>query len=535
MKNFELGDIVIFRYPSSSQSREEGMFGLVYESKKDELQILYMMSEEKLDYLYPVKLTSGDLIDGNLLQDYFVISGRMLLIKKESVVRKLGRISVQKIDEILRQMAFNIFEKHYNVVHKKDEEFIPGKTYIRYAGRVYDAEEMKYLVDSALDFWLTAGRFAEEFESKMADFLGVKYCILTNSGSSANLLAISALTSPKLDDKRLKPGDEVITIAAGFPTTVAPIVQNGLIPVFVDIDLGTYNVNVGKLKEAISERTRAIFLAHTLGNPLDLDPVMELVDKYDLWLIEDNCDALGTRYKGRYTGTFGYLATLSFYPAHHITMGEGGAVLTDDTQLKRIVVSLRDWGRDCWCSPGCDNTCGKRFGWQFGSLPFGYDHKYIYSHLGYNLKVTDMQAAVGVAQLKKLPEFIRKRRENFQKLYEGLRQFEDFFIFPQVVEGAEPSWFGFFLTIKDDAPFSWRDIVSFLESHKIATRLLFAGNMVRQPVFEGIKYKVVGDLKNTDKVMNDGFWIGVYPGLEDEEINYVISKFDEFIAIHSRK
>lgn len=430
-----------------------------------------------------------------------------------------------------KEIRREIFDKvkELCILRKNQEKFIPGETRINYAGRVYDEKEMINLVDASLDFWLTSGRFAQQFEKKFAQFLGVKYCLLTNSGSSANLLAVSALTSPKLGERRLKPGDEVITTACGFPTTLNPIIQNNLIPVFIDVDLRPYNIQVDKIEEAITKKTKAIFIAHTLGNPIDLDKIMEIVKKYDLWFCEDNCDALGSKYKGKYTGTFGHISTCSFYPAHHITMGEGGAVLTSDPLLKKIVLSFRDWGRDCWCEPGHNNTCGKRFSWQLGKLPFGYDHKYIYSHIGYNLKVTDMQAAVGVAQLKKLPKFIEKRKENFRILYDGLKKYEKYFILPQATENSEPSWFGFPILIKEDAPFMRDKIVDYLEENKIATRMLFGGNLIKQPAYQEIKYRIYGTLQNTDLVMNNLFWIGVYPGLTEEMIGFVISRFRKFL------
>ena len=431
-----------------------------------------------------------------------------------------------------KKIRKEIFDRVKEIHHlrKGQENFIPGKTRINYAGRVYDEKEMIALVDASLDFWLTVGRYAKQFEEEFAKFLGVKYCLLANSGSSANLLAISALTSPKLKEKRLKYGDEVITTACGFPTTVNPIIQNNLIPVFIDVNLGTYNIQVDKIEDAITEKTKAIFIAHTLGNPVNLDKIRKIVKKYNLWFIEDNCDALGSKYKRKYTGTFGHISTCSFYPAHHITMGEGGAVLTNNLELKKIIASFRDWGRDCWCGPGKDNTCGKRFEWQLGKLPFGYDHKYIYSHLGYNLKITDMQAAVGCAQLGKLPSFIKKRRENWHKLYKIFKNYEDYFILPKYSEEAKPSPFGFALTIKNKVPFKRSDIVNFLENNNIQTRMIFAGNIVRQPCMEKANYKVVGDLKNTDKIMNDTFWLGVYPGINDEMIEYIRKKVEEFIG-----
>ena len=427
----------------------------------------------------------------------------------------------------LKKEIFNLVAEYYTEKHKP-KPFIPGETYIQYAGRVYDEKEMISLVDSALDFWLTAGRFAKQFEENFAKFLGVKYCILTNSGSSANLLAISALTSPKLGERRLKQGDEVITTACTFPTTVNPIIQNNLIPVFMDVDVGSYNIKADKIEGAISEKTKAIFLAHTLGNPFDLDKIQDICKKYSLWLIEDNCDALGSKYNDKYTGTFGHISTFSFYPAHHITMGEGGALVTNDSELKRLIVSFRDWGRDCWCEPGCDNTCGKRFGWQLGSLPYGYDHKYIYSHLGYNLKITDMQAAIGVEQLKKLPLFIKARKKNFILLYEGLKKFNKYFILPKIEPKSDPSWFGFPITIRKDAGFAREEIIKYLENHKIATRMLFAGNIVRHPSFKNVNYRIYGNLKNTDFIMNNTFWIGVYPGFTNKIINYILEKIDEF-------
>ena len=427
----------------------------------------------------------------------------------------------------LKKEIFNLVAEYYTEKHKP-KPYIPGETYIQYAGRVYDEKEIISLVDSALDFWLTAGRFAKQFEEEFAKLLGVKYCILTNSGSSANLLAISALTSPKLEERRLKPGDEVITTACAFPTTVNPIIQNNLIPVFIDVDVGTYNIQTDKIEGAISKKTKAIFLAHTLGNPFNVNKVLNICKKYNLWLIEDNCDALGSKHNGKYTGTFGHIATFSFYPAHHITMGEGGALVTNDVQLKRLIESFRDWGRDCWCEPGCDNTCGKRFEWELGSLPFGYDHKYTYSHIGYNLKITDMQAAIGVEQLKKLPLFIKARKENFKFLYEGLKKFDKYFILPEVESKADPSWFGFPITVRKDAAFSRGEIVKYLENNKIATRMLFAGNIVRHPSFKNVNYRIYGNLKNTDMIMNNTFWLGVYPGFTNKIINYILEKFKRF-------
>jgi len=431
-------------------------------------------------------------------------------------------------EKIIREEIFNKV-KELHKLKKNKEKFIPGKTRVNYAGRVFDEKEIINLVDSSLDFWLTAGRYARQFEEDFAKFLGVKYCMLTNSGSSANLLALSALTSPKLKGRKLKPGDEVITTACGFPTTLNPIIQNNLIPIFIDIDMGTYNIQVDKIEKAITERTKAIFVAHTLGNPINLNKIMKIVKKYNLWFIEDNCDALGSKYKDKHTGTFGHISTCSFYPAHHITMGEGGAVLTNDPILKKIILSFRDWGRDCWCEPGYDNTCRKRFSWQLGDLPFGYDHKYIYSHIGYNLKVTDMQAAIGVEQLKKLPQFIIARKHNFNFLYNRLKKYKKYFVLPKPEENAEPSWFGFPILVKESAPFTRAEIVKYLEENKVATRMLFGGNLTKQPAYKDVKYKVFKTLENTDLVMNNLFWIGVYPGLTEEKLDYVANIINKFI------
>lgn len=428
--------------------------------------------------------------------------------------------------EILRKVA----EFYHTGIKRTD--FIPGKTNIHYSGRVYDEKELQSLVDSSLDFWLTSGRFSEEFESSLAGFLGSKHCVLVNSGSSANLLAVSALTSPLLGKRKLKTGDEVITTACGFPTTLNPILQNGFIPVFVDIELGTYNIDPNALKKAVTRKTKAIMVSHTLGNPCSLDVIKNIVDKYGLWFIEDNCDALGSKFNGNYTGTFGDISTCSFFPAHHITMGEGGAVITKDRLLNKIIMSLRDWGRDCWCKPGFDNTCGQRFSLKFGNLPQGYDHKYVYSHIGYNLKATDMQAAIGVAQLKKLPGFIKKRRNNFSFLYNRLRAYEKYLILPRWDRLTEPSWFGFPLLVKDGSPFNRDEIVRYLEENKIATRMLFGGNLLKQPAYKNIKYRTICRLKNTDLVMNNFFWIGVYPGLTPEKLKFMAGKLIELFAAH---
>ncbi len=416
----------------------------------------------------------------------------------------------------------------YHKSAEKNKNFLPGKSLIPFAGRIYDEDELVNLVDSSLDFWLTTGRYAEEFETKFAEIMQQRYCMLVNSGSSANLIAVSALFSPLLKNKRIKPGDEIITVAAGFPTTVAPIIQNGAIPVFVDVDINTYNIQVSLIEKAITSKTRAIVLAHTLGNPFDIAGVKEICNKYSLFLVEDCCDAVGSTYNGKMVGTFGDIATTSFYPAHHITMGEGGSVLTSNPILKRIATSLRDWGRDCYCDPGCDNTCGRRFKSQYGDLPQGYDHKYVYSHLGYNLKVTDMQAAIGLAQLAKLTSFIKARKDNFKKLSEGLKKFEEYLILPKATPKSEPSWFGFPFTVKENEYFSRNDLANYLEDNKILTRQLFAGNMTRQPAFKHVDYRISGELKNTDNIMGNTIFIGVYPGIDKVRMNYILNIFNQF-------
>lgn len=444
----------------------------------------------------------------------------------------------KELENELRQKAIDAAVIYYEFKYKnKKKSFEPGDR-IPYAGRVFDEKEISNLVDASLDFWLTAGRYAEKFEKKFAEFLGVKHCSLTNSGSSANLLAFMALTSPKLGEKRIKRRDEVITVAAGFPTTVTPIIQYGAIPVFIDITMPTYNIDCSQLEMALSDKTKAVMLAHTLGNPFDVKAVKNFCDKHHLWLIEDNCDSLGSKYfykgKWRYTGTIGHIGTSSFYPPHHITMGEGGAVYTNDAELKQIVESLRDWGRDCWCASGKDNTCKKRFQWQLGELPYGYDHKYVYSHFGYNLKVTDMQAAIGCAQLEKLPAFIEARKRNWKVLRDGLADISDKFILPEPTKDSDPSWFGFLLTVREGAGFRRDDVISHLESKGIQTRMLFAGNLIKHPCFDEMRkseqgYRIIGCLENTDRIMNDTFWVGVYPDLKGEMAEFMIQKIRDFV------
>jgi CDP-4-dehydro-6-deoxyglucose reductase, E1 len=433
-----------------------------------------------------------------------------------------------KKDAQLRAEILKLVEKYYQE-RFSGHPFLSGTDPVHYAGRVFDADELVRLVDSSLDFFLTASRYSDQFETDFAEFFGLSKALLVNSGSSANLVAVSSLTSPKLGDRRLRPGDEVITVAAGFPTTVAPIIQNRLAPVFVDVNLGDYTAIPARIEEAIGPKTRAIVMAHTMGVPFDLDTVMRLAHEHNLWVIEDNCDALGSRYHGQLTGTFGHLATVSFYPAHHITMGEGGCVLTGDELLGRIACSMRDWGRDCYCAGGENNTCGKRFSQQFGDLPYGYDHKYVYSHIGYNLKVTDMQAAVGTAQLDKLEGFIARRKSNFQSLHTMLAPYQDRLLLPFATPNSDPSWFGFVITVQEDAGFSRNDLTRFLEANHIETRNLFSGNLLRQPAFMDIEKRLVGDLTNTDIIMQRTFFVGVYPGIDDIRLDYIGSTFERFM------
>jgi len=545
------GDMLLAEFPYSNQAGLKRRPVVLVNSFKEDLLVAYFTTEiaKYANEATSVLISQEDISEGRI-RSTSVIRVHKLAIIEARLCKWVARLGTKKIDEILRKLAFIPTKAHFQSIHKSDSSFIPGKSRINYAGRVYDEKEMINLVDASLDFWLTTGRYAEKFEKNFAKFLGVKYCSLTNSGSSANLLAFMALTSPKLGDRCIQKGDEVITVAAGFPTTVAPIIQFGAVPVFVDVTLPTYNIDCDLLETALSPKTKAVMLAHTLGNPFDIERVLAFCQKHNLWLIEDNCDALGSTYNSKlktqnpklktsshptpntqnsklqYTGSFGHISTFSFYPPHHITMGEGGAVCTNDIELKRLVESFRDWGRDCWCAPGRDNTCGKRFSQQLGELPYGYDHKYVYSHFGYNLKVTDMQAAIGCAQLEKLPAFVEARRKNFKMLYEGLKDLEDRFILPEATPDSDPSWFGFLLTVREDAGFTRDEIVKHLEEHNIQTRMLFSGNLTRHPCFaymkEGKDYRIAGNLINTDKIMRDSFWLGVYPGMTEEMIDFMI-------------
>ncbi|MQG88235.1 MAG: lipopolysaccharide biosynthesis protein RfbH [SAR202 cluster bacterium] len=427
-----------------------------------------------------------------------------------------------------RTKILDLVKQHYEEEFP-ERSFSPGKTPVPVSGKVFDYSEIHHLIDASLDFWLTTGRYAARLERELAKFIGVRHSFLVNSGSSANLLAISALTSHKLAYQQIVPGEEVITVAAGFPTTVNPIIQNRLVPVFVDVQLNTYNIDTSMLEEALSEKTRAVMIAHTLGNPFDIDTVTAFAKKHDLLLIEDNCDALGSTYKGKKTGSFGNLSTCSFYPAHHITTGEGGAVLANDPTLKPILESFREWGRDCWCDPGKDNTCGKRFDWQLGQLPHGYDHKYTYDHIGYNLKMTDMQAAIGVAQISKINKFSEIRKRNWKILKKGLEPLKEFFLLPEATENSDPSWFGFAISIRPHTQIKRREFVMFLEKRKIATRLLFAGNLARQPAYMNLHTRSVGDLPNSDFIMDNTLWLGVFPGLTIEMMHYVVESIQDFI------
>ncbi len=478
---------------------------------------------------YAVVFDQSNLQEGFIKQKSIIRCDKLLTISPDRIARrKVAFLKTSTIREVLRKVARISVDGMFNKIHKT-ATFIPGKTRVNYAGRVFDEKEMINAVEASLDFWLTEGRFSEEFSEKIAEFLGIEHVLLTNSGSSANLLAFSALTSEKLGEKRLKPGDEVISVAAGFPATVTPIIQNGLVPVFVDVDIPTYNIKVEMMRKAITPKTRCIFIAHTLGNPFDIGAVMQLAKENDLWVIEDNCDAFGSEYNGKKTGTFGHLSTISFYPAHHITTGEGGAICTNDPQLASLVRAFRDWGRDCYCAGGENNTCGKRFSQQFGNLPFGFDHKYVYSEIGYNLKMTDIQSAIGAAQIEKLPEFCNRRKENFKEWTRIFSKHSNYFILPQATEGADPAWFAFIVTLKEGTPFTRDEITQHLNSNLIETRNLFAGNITKQPGFINRNWRIADHLNNTDLIMENTFFLGTYPGLNMEMLNYTENVLGEFI------
>ncbi len=544
----DIGDIFIYSVPFAEKKLQKPRPVLIISKPNSKGEILAIAGTSKVhnwNEQWQILVNPDDLQEGILKEPILFPCTKQLTVNPKFLNTMIGKLKTEKKEEVLRFSILQHLESFYMAVHESRHlsDFNHKKPKISYAGRVFDEKEIINLVDSSLDFWLTTGRYAEKFEREFAKFLGVKYCSLVNSGSSANLIAFMALTSPKLGDRRIKKGDEVITVSAGFPTTVAPIVQHGAVPVFVDISLPTYNIDCSHLEDALSDNTKAIMLAHTLGNPFDIQTIKDFCDKYNLWLIEDNCDALGSLYlldgKWQYTGTFGHIGTSSFYPPHHITMGEGGAVYTNDLSLKKLIESFRDWGRDCWCPSGHDNTCKKRFNWQLGELPLGYDHKYIYSHFGYNLKVTDMQAAIGCAQLEKLPSFIEARKRNWQILREGLVDLDDYFILPAPTSNSEPSWFGFVLTVKEKAGFTRDEIVNYLESKGIQTRMLFAGNLIKHPCFDEMRkdktgYRVVGDLHNTDRIMRDTFWVGVYPGMTEEKLQYIIENIHNFVRHKSK-
>ncbi len=543
-RNDRVGEIVLLNFPYTNQAGSKVRPGVIISQSAEgtgDVTVAYMTTEVDKHVFEPaaVVIEPADVACGKIRQRSVIRVDKVLVIQESSIKRAcVGRLSRNKMDVLLRTWARIVTTSYFDAVHASSvkKPFAPGDR-ISYGGRVYDEKEMIHLVDASLDFWLTAGRYAAQFEAKFADFLGVKHCSLTNSGSSANLLAFMALTSPKLGERSIKRGDEVITVSAGFLTTIAPIVQFGAVPVFVDMAIPAYNMDCDQLESALSEKTKAVMLAHTLGNPFDVARIQAFCRKHHLWLIEDNCDALGStctlEASTRFTGTFGDISTFSFYPPHHMTMGEGGAVCTSDNTLKHLIESFRDWGRDCWCPPGKDNTCKNRFTQQFGELPKGYDHKYVCSHFGYNLKITDMQAAIGCAQLEKLPSFIEARRRNWRLLREGLADTNDRFILPEPTPNSNPSWFGFLLTVREDAGFTREDIVNHLESRGIQTRMLFAGNLIKHPCFDDMRkthtgYRVVGDLTNTDRIMRDTFWVGVYPGMSEEMITFTIAEIKGF-------
>ena len=499
-----------------------------------DIEFVFITSNDKGNTRSVYQLQDDDFEGEKLPIKSYIRVDKTFLLSQDVIIKELTSVTQNAFDSILKKKILSASADYCTEVHlNKKAPFTPGKSRVNYAGRVFDEHEMVNLVDSSLEFWLTYGRYSREFESKLSEYLGVQWSFLVNSGSSANLLAFMTLTSPLLKERRIRRGDEIITVAAGFPTTVAPVIQFGAVPVFVDVELETFNVNVSQLEQALSSKTKAVMLAHTLGNPFNVKAVKQFCDAHKLWLIEDNCDALGSKFDGKFTGTWGHIGTSSFYPPHHMTMGEGGAVYTNDPLLKKIMLSIRDWGRDCWCDSGRDNTCNNRFSGQFGTLPFGYDHKYVYSHFGYNLKATDMQAAVGCAQLEKFPGFVEKRKANFARLIDGLKEVQNILILPKATPESDPSWFGFLLTIKDGASFSRNDLAGFLESRNIQTRNLFAGNLTKHPCFDDLvldtDYRIAHELTFTDKIMNDSFWIGLYPGMTDEMIDYMAASIVEFV------
>jgi CDP-6-deoxy-D-xylo-4-hexulose-3-dehydrase len=519
-----------FPFSDFSNTKKRPVLALSGKDDNDDVRIAFI-TKTAVDEAQGFVLESADFEDESLKHQSHIRVDKTFNLHSSRIEKPVVKLSNKGYERVLRRLvtldipAFAALKYH-------DKSFQPGTSVVPPSGKVIGAPELKNMIEASLDGWLTTGRFNEAFEKRFAEFVGVPYALTTTSGSSANLLAFTALTSHKLGARALKPGDEVITVAAGFPTTVNPMLQNGMVPVFVDVDIPTYNIDPAKIAAAISPKTKAIMVAHTLGNPFNLDVVMALAEEHNLWVIEDCCDALGSTYKGQHVGTFGHIATCSFYPAHHITMGEGGMIFTKDRDLRTIIESFRDWGRDCYCGPGCDNTCGKRFGQQLGTLPMGYDHKYTYSHLGYNLKITDMQAACALAQMDRLPGFIAARKQNFTYLKNRLQSCEEFLILPEATAGSEPSWFGFPVTLREAAGIDRVELLKYLDQNKIGTRLLFAGNLTRQPYFEGRTYRISGELTNTDKIMNDTLWIGVYPGLTESMLDFVCEKIEAFFGVN---
>ncbi len=531
--NLKTGEVVLLDFPFTNLAGSKVRPALIIgkPDSQNDIQVAYITSEVQSysNNDYSVVFDQSDLSAGNIKQQSLIRCDKIITINIQRIARfGVAMLNRKKINEVLRKVMLPGIQAIYNTQHVA-QPFIAGKSRVNYAGRVFDEREIVNAVEASLDFWLTEGRYSTEFAQKIAEFLNVEHVLLTNSGSSANLLAFSALTSEKLGDRRLKPGDEVISVAAGFPATVTPIIQYGLVPVFVDVDIETYNINIEQAEKAITDKTRCIFIAHTLGNPFDLDAIMALANKHNLWVIEDNCDAFGSRYRGKYTGSYGHLSTISFYPAHHITTGEGGAIITDDAQLANLVRAFRDWGRDCYCLGGENNTCRKRFSQQFGNLPFGYDHKYVYSEIGYNLKMTDLQAAIGVAQMDKIAEFCDRRRANFKKHYAIFEKYPQYFSLPRATENSDPAWFAFIVTVKADAPFTRDKITAYLNRKLIETRNLFAGNMTKQPAFVGKNWRIAETLEVTDNIMNNTFFLGTYPGLTDEMFAYEAAVIEEFV------
>lgn len=531
---FKPGTIHIYKVPfveASGAKPRPVLITSLPNSKGDVMGIPGSSQTHQWSEVNQLIINTEDMLNGGLDKSTVFPVSKQMVFSTRFFCGEIGNVKPATLEKVMRLVVGHQVEQFHTSVNQP-KIFTPGTSIVPPSGKVIGASELKNMVEASLDGWLTTGRFNDAFEKRLGEFLGVKHVLTTNSGSSANLLAFSALTSVQLGERAIMPGDEVISVAAGFPTTVNPILQYGAVPVFVDVHIPTYNIDPLLLEAAISSKTKAIMLAHTLGNPYNLAEVTRIAKKYNLWLVEDCCDALGSTYDGKFVGTFGDIGTLSFYPAHHITMGEGGAVFTNNNDLKRIVESFRDWGRDCYCGPGKDNTCGKRFGRQLGKLPFGYDHKYTYSHLGYNLKITDMQAACALAQMDRLPGFIDARKHNFAFLKARLKSCEEFLILPEATSASDPSWFGFPITIRDDAGVSRVDLLKYLDQQKIGTRLLFAGNLTRQPYFQGREYRISGDLANTDRIMNQTFWIGVFPGLSEDMLEYSADKIETFLGVN---